>query len=89
MRNRTVHRLLAVCVWFPVAAADDVTVGSPDGRVQFRLSLDSKGRTEYSVSFREKPVIETSPLGISVGGVQLAEGVQLGKAEPGVWPLTR
>jgi len=49
--------------------------------VQFRLSLDGKGSLQYSVTFREKSVIETSALGISVDGVKLGEGVEIGKAE--------
>ena len=66
----------------PVLAASDVNVASPDGRIQFRLSLSDKGRLQYSVNFREKPAIETSALGITVNGVNLGEGAQIGQVEP-------
>ena len=75
---------LAFFFWLsvPVSAANDVNLASPDSRVQFRLSLDDKGRLQYSVTFREKPVIQTSALGISVDGVNLGDGVEIGKADP-------
>ena len=62
-------------------AADGVVLASPDGAVQFQLSLDSNARLQYSVAFKEKPVIAASAIGISVDGVNLAEGVDLGKVE--------
>jgi alpha-glucosidase len=70
-----------LCLSVPLLAADDVTVASPDGRVQFRLALGGKARLEYSVTFREKPVIEASAVGITVDKVNLAEGVQVGKVD--------
>ncbi len=82
MRLPIVSALLAaLCLSAPLVAADGVTVASPDGRVQFRLSLTSQGRLEYSVTFREKPVIEASSIGITVDGVNLAEGVEIGKLD--------
>jgi hypothetical protein len=54
---------LLFCLSVPVSAANDVNLASPDSRVQFRLSLDGKGSLQYSVTFREKPVIETSAWG--------------------------
>lgn len=72
---------VVLCLSVSVLAADDVTVASPDGRVQFRLSLGGKGRLEYLVTFKEKPVIEPSAIGIMVDGVNLAEGVEIGKAD--------
>ena len=82
MRIRIICVLLAVfCVSVPLATADDITVASPDGRVQFRLSLGDQGRLQYAVTFREKPVIEASALGITVDRVNLAESVQIGKVD--------
>ncbi len=80
---RIASALLTVCclsVLLP--AADDVAVTSPDGRVRFQLGLADKSRLQYSVTFREKPVIEASALGITVDGVNLSEGAQIGKVEP-------
>jgi alpha-glucosidase len=82
MLIRIAFTLLAVlCPAAQLSAADDVVLASPDGNVQFRLSLDSEARLRYSVAFREKPVIGTSAIGITVDGVNLAEGVELGKAD--------
>ena len=64
-----------------LAAAQTVDVFSPDGRVQLHASLGEKGRLQYAVAFRDKPVIETSALGITVDGASLGEGVQIGKVE--------
>ncbi|MGA2267281.1 MAG: glycoside hydrolase family 97 N-terminal domain-containing protein [Bryobacteraceae bacterium] len=66
----------------PAGAADEVTVASPDGRVQFRLSSDAKGNLAYTVTLAQKPVIELSAMGIIVDQANLAEGVEFGKAEP-------
>src|ERR1017187_4041484 len=83
MRLRTILAILAIlCLSAPVWAADDVTVASPDGRVQFRLSSDAKGNLAYTVTFAQKPVIELSAIGIVVDKANLAEGVEFGKAEP-------
>src|ERR1017187_843716 len=68
---------LSVLAW----AADQVTVASPDGHVQFVLAL-ADGRLQYTVTFNSKTVIAASPLGIVVDGVNLAEGAQIGASEP-------
>jgi len=60
------------------ASAADATLSSPDGRVQFHLSTGS-GRLEYTVALGGKPVIESSPLGIVVDGVNLAAGAAIAK----------
>ncbi len=69
------------CLAGPVWAADVVTLASPDGQVQFRLSLGDKGRLEYGVAFKGKTAIETSALGITVDRVNIAEGVEIGKLD--------
>ena len=84
MRIRTLLlAALLAALWLPVPVwpANEVNLDSPDGRVQFRLSLDANGRLQYAVTFRGKPVIETSALGISVDGVNLGDGVEIGKAD--------
>jgi alpha-glucosidase len=67
-------------VALPLAAAD-LTLASPDGRVQFQLSWQGRSRLEYSVAFGGKPAIEASPLGILVDQINLAEGVEAGRPE--------
>ncbi len=82
MRIRILTTLLAsTAVAVSLGAAEVVTVASPDGRVQFRLSLGDGDRLQYAVLFREKPVIEISALGIIVDGIKLADGVQVGRIE--------
>jgi alpha-glucosidase len=58
-----------------------VKVVSPDGKVHFQLKRHDAGRLGYQVSFRGRPVIESSRLAILVDGVDLAEGAEVGKAE--------
>ena len=65
-----------------LTAADSVVLASPDGGVRFRLSSDNDGRLRYSVDFKGKDVIPASAIGITVDGVNLAEGVDLGKTDP-------
>jgi alpha-glucosidase len=62
-------------------AAADVTVASPEGRVQFVLSTNAQGHLQYAVTFQAKSIIDTSNLGIVVDGADLADGVQIGAAE--------
>jgi len=61
------------------ANAAQVTVQSPNGKI--RLIVQEQGRLDYHVLFANRPVIETSPLGISVDGVDLGRSVRLGKVE--------
>lgn len=79
MRASVLCCLTVFCASLPLAA--DVTVASPDGRVQFRLSSSPQGHLQYTVALNSKTIIETSPLGIVVDGADLAAGAQLGAAE--------
>jgi alpha-glucosidase len=63
--------------YLPIALA--ISVASPDGAV--RLTVQDGVRMGYEVTFRSKPVIELSALGIVVDGVALGEGVTFGRAE--------
>ncbi len=53
------------------------TMHSPDGRVQAHLTVSDRGQLHYSVTFKGAVVVETSPLGITVDGIELGEGVEL------------
>ncbi len=64
----------------PLRAAGDVTVASPDGRVQLRLS-QAAGGLRYTVTFGPKTVIEPSPIGILVDQVNLSRGAVLGQSD--------
>jgi alpha-glucosidase len=58
-------------------AANEARLASPDGSVQFLLRA-ADGRLTYTVTFRGRPVIESSPLAVSVDGTDLTDGVELG-----------
>ncbi len=60
--------------------AATVAVKSPNEAIQCTVAVEG-GRLAYRVVFRGRPVIETSPLGIAVAGVDLGQGATLGKAE--------
>ncbi|MBM7072075.1 glycoside hydrolase family 97 protein [Shewanella sp. 202IG2-18] len=55
-------RLLSLCLICSSAAAQTLSVTSPNKQISLTLSDDS-GSPEYSVSFDRKPVIESSKLG--------------------------
>jgi alpha-glucosidase len=61
-------------------AADQVQVLSPDGNVQLKFLLD-QGRLDYTITFKNKAVIERSRVQLSVDGVDLSQGLELGSVE--------
>ena len=54
---------LACAAAFPLAAQDAV-VNSPDGNLQVAITVRGGGLPAYSVSYRGKTMLETSPLGL-------------------------
>ncbi|MBI1896389.1 MAG: glycoside hydrolase family 97 N-terminal domain-containing protein [Acidobacteria bacterium] len=73
-------RMIAAWLLLPAAVAfAGVPVTSPGGKVRFTLAVED-GRLSYQVARNGSAVIEPSPLGIVVDGVNLAEGVETGKA---------
>jgi alpha-glucosidase len=58
-----------------------ITIASPGGRIRFELDLRSQGRLAYRVTLKGRPVIERSPLGIVVDGVNLAKGAAIGTVD--------
>jgi alpha-glucosidase len=60
------------------AASDALVLTSPNGAVRFRILLDQQHLT-YDVTLRGKPVIDASPLGIVVDGVNLCDSARGGK----------
>jgi alpha-glucosidase len=69
---------LATAAW---GSTYNFAISSPSGRVQFRLMRLDDGRLAYAVTLHGRPVIEASPLGIVVDGVNLSHGVQVGARE--------
>jgi alpha-glucosidase len=72
--------LLAVTFSLLAAAAapSPIRVESPDSNVRFELTAGE--RLTYSVTYKDKPVLEPSAVGIVVDGVNLADGATLGDA---------
>jgi alpha-glucosidase len=64
----------------PAALAADVRLASPNGAVEFRFVPDG-GRLWYIVTFGGRPVLEPSPLAISVDGESLTNGVTVGSVD--------
>ena len=52
------------------------SISSPDGNVQFQVILH-EARLKYAVTFGSRPVMEESPIRITVDGVNLTEGVEV------------
>jgi alpha-glucosidase len=56
------------------------TLASPNGRGQFQLTVEG-GLLTYAVTFRSRPLIQPSPIGLAVDGENLGDGVALNKVE--------
>ncbi len=67
--------LVALASWLPAE-----TFYSPNKTVSADFFVDAEERLSFSVFRGEKVVIEPSALGITVDGVDLGKGVQLGEA---------
>jgi alpha-glucosidase len=72
--------LLAVGLPLAVSAADEVKITSPGGNIQFH-AFTRAPRLSYSVTLKGRPVVETAAAGVVVDGVDLCEGVRVGKVE--------
>jgi len=72
--------LVVLCIFSSMAmGAIGRTVKSPDGAIVVRVGADEAGRLSYLVQRRGKPVIGSSPLGITVDGEDLGDGVSVGR----------
>jgi alpha-glucosidase len=59
--------------------SDEIKVTSPDGNVRFELLWRDQSGLSYRITARNKPVIETSLMGIILDRVNLGEGVEVSK----------
>jgi alpha-glucosidase len=71
---------VALCMCEVGLASDEIKIVSSDGNAQCVILLQ-EGRLKHAVTFGNKPVVETSPMGITVDGVDLAEGVEASKVD--------
>jgi alpha-glucosidase len=82
----TQNRLLLVALLLsslsvPAATLTATGLASPNGAVRLKTSLD-QGRLNFSVTYKNQPVIETSPMQFTMDGVDLTQGLKAGAVEP-------
>ena len=77
--------LYAVLAFCSACSADPghIPLRSPSETVQASIRVDAGGSISYSVKYQGSVVIEPSPLGITVDGVDLGKGVRAGAATRG------
>ena len=84
INQKSVATCLAVFVFAicadHVKAADDITVTSPGGNVQFKLLLN-ESRPRFSVMLKDAAVVEPSPLIFTLDKTDITDGVTIGNAE--------
>jgi alpha-glucosidase len=61
-------------------AADTLIVKSPDGNISFRL-FQVKNNLSFHISYRNKPVIATSPLHLENFAQSVSQGMKFGRQE--------
>lgn len=62
MKTKLLVALLCIATW---TYAQSETLLSPDGNIKFTMQADSNGELAYAISYKDKPVILNSSLGIS------------------------
>jgi alpha-glucosidase len=65
----------------PLAASSNaapINVTSPDGSVECQITSGDHG-LEYSINFHQQPVIEKSPITVSLDGAKITDRVELGE----------
>jgi len=77
----TASLLLLVLAGSPHLFAKEIAVSSPNSNAQFILSLFDNTRLAFDLTFRNAPVIERSPIGITVENIDLGQDVEIGNAE--------
>ena len=67
----------------------EVSVASPDGDVRLVFKVDSQGVPTYTLSYKQKPVIKTSRLGLELKGAPgLMDGFSLAAADTSTFDET-
>ena len=77
--------LCAVLVFCSACSANSghIALRSPSETIQASIRVDAGGSLSYSVKYKGVVVIEPSPLGITIDGVDLGKGVRAGAARRG------
>jgi alpha-glucosidase len=72
--------LLSVAVNASPPGKDGISVASPNGQVRFFVDSASP-RLAFRISFKNKPVIESSQIGIVIDGADLGNGVDIKRTD--------
>ena len=84
MNNVKVQYLSLFCFFFLICfnaaanSADGTTIVSPDGQVKLKISV-IKSQLNYSITYKNFPVVETSPVNMTVDNAIISTGVAMGK----------
>jgi alpha-glucosidase len=68
-------------------------ISSPNNTTRCEIGVDEKGKLQYRVLFKKRPVLNWSPLGLVVNGTSIGEKVKIGRTasnsvnEKFNWPL--
>ncbi len=80
MKNQTyITSALLLLGLSAVASAEPVSLAGPSGAVRMVVASYGGERLGYKVTLRGRPVVEWSALGMTLDGVNIAEGIKLGK----------
>lgn len=82
LRRGTCRWAIACCVIMAASGthAKTVAVASPDGKVEAILS-DDGGKLQYRVTIDGRAILDPSPLGMKVDGVELGNAAQIGTVQ--------
>lgn len=58
-----------------------VKISSPNSALDIEIAFDSRMKLNYSINLKRKPVLEASPMGIVVDGVDLGRQVKFGSVD--------
>src|SRR5688500_14408355 len=62
-------------------SAPAIELASPDGKVRFEFRTNQESPSTFQITFNGKAIIERSPFGIILDGVDLSRGSAVAKAE--------
>jgi alpha-glucosidase len=79
-KKRTLFCLLFFSFCFSVSASDTTVAKSPDGNISFRLFQKDR-QLYFSVGLLNQPVLNASPLELSVDGTSVTKNVAIKKTE--------
>jgi alpha-glucosidase len=79
--SRTVILLVANSLASADGTAADVALQSPNGQIRTEISVNTAGRLQYQVWRAGIRLLEPSPLGITLDGADLGQGVTLGEPQ--------